>query len=75
MHLDDNAIFRQEWTQDFVEEKYPFHFVKLDGDIGIIGCGAGIVMATMDAVKLAGGEPADFLDLGEVPKKTLLYRH
>ncbi|WGS65771.1 ATP-grasp domain-containing protein [Marinitoga aeolica] len=64
MHLDDNAIFRQEWAKEFVEEKYPFHFVKLDGDIGIIGCGAGIVMATMDAVKLEGGEPADFLDLG-----------
>lgn len=64
MHLDDNAIFRQNWVKEFVEEKFLFHFVKLDGDIGIIGCGAGIVMATMDAVKLLGGEPANFLDLG-----------
>ncbi|KAF2956120.1 ATP-grasp domain-containing protein [Marinitoga sp. 38H-ov] len=64
IHLDDNAIFRQEWAKEFIEDEYPFHFVKLDGDIGIIGCGAGIVMATMDAVKLSGGNPADFLDLG-----------
>ena len=71
MHLDDNALFRQLWANEFVEEKYPFHFVKLDGDIGIIGCGAGIVMATMDAVKLAGGEPADFLDLGGGAEKDI----
>ncbi|GAB6189800.1 ADP-forming succinate--CoA ligase subunit beta [Marinitoga arctica] len=71
MHLDDNAIFRQEWSKEFLEEKYPFHFVKLNGDIGIIGCGAGIVMATMDAVKMAGGEPADFLDLGGGAEKSV----
>ncbi|SHF01568.1 succinyl-CoA synthetase beta subunit [Marinitoga hydrogenitolerans DSM 16785] len=71
MHLDDNAIFRQEWAKEFLEEKYPFHFVKLNGDIGIIGCGAGIVMATMDAVKLSGGEPANFLDLGGGAEKEI----
>ncbi|AEX85481.1 succinyl-CoA synthetase [Marinitoga sp. 1135] len=71
MHLDDNAIFRQTWAEEFVDEKYPFHFVKLEGDIGIIGCGAGIVMATMDAVKLHGGEPADFLDLGGGAEKDI----
>ncbi|MBB6063216.1 succinyl-CoA synthetase beta subunit [Thermosipho japonicus] len=64
MHLDDNALFRQKWAREFVNDSYPFHFVKLDGDIGIIGCGAGIVMATMDAVNLYGGKPANFLDLG-----------
>jgi succinyl-CoA synthetase beta subunit len=64
-HLDDSAIFRQEWAKEFVEKKdYPFQYVELDGNIGIIGCGAGIVMATMDAVSLKGYKPADFLDLG-----------
>lgn len=71
MHLDDNAIFRQDWAKEFIENEYPFHFVKLDGDIGIIGCGAGIVMATMDAVKLSGGEPANFLDLGGGAEKNI----
>ena len=64
MHLDDNALFRQQWASEFIDDKYPFHFVKLEGDVGIIGCGAGIVMATMDAVSLYGGKPANFLDLG-----------
>lgn len=64
-HLDDNAIYRQPWAQNFVEEtQYPFHYVRLNGDTGIIGCGAGIVMATMDTVKMYGGSPANFLDLG-----------
>ncbi|BBE30533.1 succinyl-CoA synthetase subunit beta [Tepiditoga spiralis] len=64
-HLDDNAIYRQKWAQEFEEEtQYPFHYVKLNGDTGIIGCGAGIVMATMDTVKMYGGTPANFLDLG-----------
>ncbi|QTA38278.1 succinyl-CoA synthetase [Thermosipho ferrireducens] len=71
MHLDDNAIFRQKWAEEFVMNKYPFHFVRLSGNIGIIGCGAGIVMATMDAIKLAGGEPADFLDLGGGAEKDI----
>lgn len=65
LDVDDNALWRQQWAQPFVpDEGYPFHFVKLDGEIGIIGCGAGIVMGTMDAVTDAGGKPADFLDLG-----------
>ncbi|ABR31704.1 succinyl-CoA synthetase [Thermosipho melanesiensis] len=64
LHLDDNSIFRQKWAKQFSSETQPFHFVKLNGDIGIIGCGAGIVMATMDAVTFYGGKPANFLDLG-----------
>jgi len=65
LHLDDSALFRQEWAKKFVQEKeYSFQYVELDGNIGIIGCGAGIVMATMDAVSLKGYKPADFLDLG-----------
>jgi succinyl-CoA synthetase beta subunit len=64
-HLDDSAIFRQEWAKKFVKKRdFPFQYVELDGDIGIIGCGAGIVMATMDAISLKGYKPADFLDLG-----------
>lgn len=64
-HLDDSALYRQPWAKRFAEENsYPFHYVKLKGNTGIIGCGAGIVMATIDMVKHFGGEPADFLDLG-----------
>ena len=64
-YLDDSALYRQSWAKKFAEENpYPFHYVKLEGNIGIIGCGAGIVMTTIDMVKRFGGEPADFLDLG-----------
>lgn len=62
LHVDDNALFRQTWVG--TEPKNDFHFVKLNGTIGIIGCGAGIVMATMDAIKMRGCEPANFLDIG-----------
>ncbi len=67
MDLDENAFFRKTVHTGYsfpAEENPGFHFVELTGDIGIIGCGAGIVMATMDAVKMYGGEPADFLDIG-----------
>ncbi|MCP5455464.1 MAG: succinyl-CoA synthetase [Thermotogae bacterium] len=64
MHVDDNALFRQPWAKKFTEDDHDFHYVELDGNIGIIGCGAGIVMATMDAVKNAGYSPANFLDIG-----------
>ena len=64
VHIDDNALFRQKWAQEFAEKKKPYHFVKLDGNIGVIGCGAGIVMATMDLIKSLGCKPADFLDIG-----------
>jgi len=73
--FDDNALFRQtaaEGMRDMNEEqatevearKSGISFVKLDGDIGCIVNGAGLAMATMDAVKLSGGEPANFLDVG-----------
>ena len=65
LHLDDSAIFRQKWAKRFIEKKeYPFQYVELNGNVGIMGCGAGIVMATMDAVSLKGYKPANFLDLG-----------
>lgn len=75
MSFDDNALFRHpgiEQLRDLAEENATelearhngISFVKLDGDIGCIVNGAGLAMATMDAVKLHGGEPANFLDVG-----------
>ncbi|HVL23152.1 MAG TPA: ADP-forming succinate--CoA ligase subunit beta [Thermomicrobiales bacterium] len=75
MSFDDNALFRHkdiEALRDMAEENATeidarasgISFVKLDGDIGCIVNGAGLAMATMDAVKLNGGEPANFLDVG-----------
>lgn len=64
--LDDNALYKhQDLLKEFQRElSVDVNYVELDGDIGIIGNGAGLTMATMDLVKLAGGSPADFLDVG-----------
>lgn len=72
--IDDNALFRRKEFAERVSaelsefeleaKKYGFSYVELDGDIGIIGNGAGLTMATMDVVKLYGGKPANFLDIG-----------
>lgn len=73
--FDDNAEFRQkdvfscrDVTQEDPEEveasKYGLNFIKLDGNIANIVNGAGLAMATMDIIKLYGGEPANFLDCG-----------
>jgi len=74
--IDDNALYRQEAFRDLervgrdltetevIARKYGFSYVELDGDIGIIGNGAGLTMATMDMVSLFGGRPANFLDIG-----------
>lgn len=71
--LDDNALFRhKEYDQDDDElpplereaREADLAFVQLDGDIGIIGNGAGLVMATLDVVAHFGGKPANFLDMG-----------
>jgi succinyl-CoA synthetase beta subunit len=75
MSFDDNALFRHgaaEELRDLAEEnateldarKSGISFVKLDGTIGCIVNGAGLAMATMDAVQLHGGSPANFLDVG-----------
>jgi succinyl-CoA synthetase beta subunit len=75
MSFDDNALYRHadvESMRDLEEEnlteldarKSGISFVKLDGSIGCIVNGAGLAMATMDAVKNSGGEPANFLDVG-----------
>ena len=73
--VDDNALFRQKALAEFREESEedPIEaeahrrgatYVRLDGDIGIIGNGAGLVMTTLDLVTRAGGKPANFLDIG-----------
>ncbi len=73
--LDDNALFRHpEYSEmrDLTEEdpaeveasKYNLNFIKLDGNIGCMVNGAGLAMATMDMIKLSGGNPANFLDVG-----------
>lgn len=73
--IDDNALFRQkEFAQmrDITEEdpteveagKYGLNFIKLDGNVGCMVNGAGLAMATMDIIKLSGGDPANFLDVG-----------
>ena len=75
LNFDDNADFRQkevfEWrdiTQEDADEvkaaKVGLNFIKLDGDIGCLVNGAGLAMATMDIIKLNGGAPANFLDVG-----------
>ena len=74
--VDDNALFRQpelaglrDRSQEAARELEAHdagidNYVKLDGDIGCLVNGAGLAMATMDAIQLAGGEPANFLDIG-----------
>ncbi|MDQ3750780.1 MAG: ADP-forming succinate--CoA ligase subunit beta [Acidobacteriota bacterium] len=75
VNFDDNAMFRhQDYTdlRDFNEEEpleieaseFDLNYIKLDGNIGCMVNGAGLAMATMDIIKLAGGEPANFLDVG-----------
>ncbi|MEK6630273.1 MAG: ADP-forming succinate--CoA ligase subunit beta, partial [Acidobacteriota bacterium] len=75
MNFDDNALYRHpdlRELRDLSEEdpleveasKYSLNYIRLDGTIGCMVNGAGLAMATMDIIKLAGGEPANFLDVG-----------
>ena len=75
MNFDDNALYRHPDIQelrDLTEEdpleveasKFSLNYIHLDGTIGCMVNGAGLAMATMDIIKLAGGEPANFLDVG-----------
>ena len=75
MTFDDNALYRHpdiKELRDIGEEepleveasKFSLNYIKLDGTIGCMVNGAGLAMATMDIIKLAGGEPANFLDVG-----------
>ena len=74
-NVDDDALFRQpdlaELEEDAAEDEleakaneYGFDYVRLDGNVGIIGNGAGLVMTTLDLVDYYGGAPANFLDIG-----------
>ncbi|GCF12574.1 succinate--CoA ligase subunit beta [Haloarcula mannanilytica] len=76
MNIDGDALFRQPEIAEMGEEaaegdeleqkadEYGFDYVRLDGNVGIIGNGAGLVMTTLDLVDYYGGEPANFLDVG-----------
>jgi len=75
VNIDDNALFRHTdyaAMRDLNEEdpaeveagKFNLNFIKLDGNVGCMVNGAGLAMATMDIIKLSGGEPANFLDVG-----------
>lgn len=73
--VDDNSLFRQpaiaEWRdpsqedpKEAIAKRYDLNYVALDGDIACMVNGAGLAMATMDIIKLVGGRPANFLDVG-----------
>jgi len=75
MNFDDNAMYRhpeiaafrdldEEDPLEIEASKYNLNYIKLDGNVGCMVNGAGLAMATMDIIKLAGGEPANFLDVG-----------
>ncbi|HVJ06516.1 MAG TPA: ADP-forming succinate--CoA ligase subunit beta [Candidatus Saccharimonadales bacterium] len=75
VNIDDNALYRHsdmKELRDISEEdpleveasKYNLNYIKLDGTVGCMVNGAGLAMATMDIIKFAGGEPANFLDVG-----------
>jgi succinyl-CoA synthetase beta subunit len=75
VNFDDNALYRHKdivALRDFYEEdtleieasRYSINYIRLDGNIGCMVNGAGLAMATMDIIKLAGGNPANFLDVG-----------
>ncbi len=74
-NFDDNALFRhpdiaelRDWHEEDPTEveagKYHLNYIKLDGTVGCMVNGAGLAMATMDIIKLSGGDPANFLDVG-----------
>ncbi|HEV8503180.1 MAG TPA: ADP-forming succinate--CoA ligase subunit beta [Casimicrobiaceae bacterium] len=75
LNFDDNALFRhpdivemrdldEEDPNEIAASKFDLSYISLDGDIGCLVNGAGLAMATMDVIKLYGGEPANFLDVG-----------
>ena len=75
INFDDSALYRhheilelrdldEEDESEVEASKYDLNYIKLDGNVGCMVNGAGLAMATMDIIKLAGGEPANFLDVG-----------
>jgi len=84
VEIDDNAIYRHPDLSHYREleaehpleveaSNYGFAYVKLDGHIGVIGNGAGIVMTSLDVVNRVGGKPANFLDIGGGAKAEIVY--
>ena len=83
--IDDNGLFRQKefasWAEpeesnplEYEAKKAGLTYVKLDGNVGIVGNGAGLVMTTLDMVARAGGKPANFLDIGGGAKAEVMYK-
>lgn len=81
VNIDDNALYRhpdiaafrdldEEDPLEVEASKYNLNYIKLDGNVGCMVNGAGLAMGTMDIIKLAGGEPANFLDVGGGANKT-----
>jgi succinyl-CoA synthetase beta subunit len=81
MNFDDNALYKHKEINEYRDlneedpleveaSKYDLNYIKLDGNVGCMVNGAGLAMATMDIIKLAGGEPANFLDVGGGASKT-----
>jgi len=77
LNFDDNALIRhkdltelrdlsEELPSEIEASKYQLNYIKLDGNVGCMVNGAGLAMATMDIIKLSGGEPSNFLDVGGV---------
>lgn len=75
LNFDDNGLYRHPEIKEMLDSeqldpleyealKYRLNYVRLDGDVGIMVNGAGLAMATMDVIKLAGARPANFLDVG-----------
>jgi succinyl-CoA synthetase beta subunit len=80
MNFDDNALYRhpdileyrdldEEDPLEIEASKFNLNYIKLDGNVGCMVNGAGLAMSTMDIIKLAGGEPANFLDVGGTANK------
>ncbi len=85
MNIDDNALFRQKALQTLDDprekdplevkaEEYNLNYIRLDGNIGAMVNGAGLAMATMDVIKMAGAEPANFLDVGGGASEEMITR-
>lgn len=80
INFDDNALYKhkdiveyrdleEEQPLEIEASKYHLNYIKLDGNVGCMVNGAGLAMATMDIIKLAGGDPANFLDVGGAANK------
>ena len=84
INFDDNAEYRQKEIFEYRDRsqedwreveaaKYDLNYIGLDGSIGCMVNGAGLAMSTMDIIKLKGGSPANFLDVGGIENKQTLY--